>query len=272
MWRKLRNLWIALGVLGAAAAGTAALASQANLWSPNTGTVSGLTLTNNYNAALSALATCNSGATAPANDISGVPVKGQCWLDTSNATLNIKKRYDGTSWLIEGYFDLTNHLWVPIVGGGVPGGPLTSASTTDLCSVSSSLVGISGSVAITSFGSTCQVGQQKNLYFNNAIVLTQSAALLLPNGGSNITTAVGDRAIAYHSGSGNWTVLSYMKVDGTAISTSAVFTSTATFSGVISPAALSSGTTDDYNPTGLSGAETLRLTPNASHSTRGGGR
>jgi hypothetical protein len=43
---------------------TRAMAAQNALTSPTTGTVSGLQITNNYNAALDSLNTANSGATA----------------------------------------------------------------------------------------------------------------------------------------------------------------------------------------------------------------
>ena len=91
----------------------AARGDQSNTWSPTTGTVSGLQLTTNYNNAFKALQTCNSGTTAPVNDISAAPVKAQCWLDTS-ATPNIHKEYDGASWVVKGYLDATNGTLVTL--------------------------------------------------------------------------------------------------------------------------------------------------------------
>lgn len=73
--------------------------SQDPLFSPTTGTVSGLDLTDNYNAGLAALASANSGSSAPANTQSGTPVSGQLWLNTSGSgptyPLNI---FDGVQW------------------------------------------------------------------------------------------------------------------------------------------------------------------------------
>lgn len=245
----------------------AVLADQSNTWSPTTGTVSGLQLTTNYNNAFKAMQTCNSGATAPTNDISGAAVKGQCWLDTS-ATPNIYKRHDGTSWTILGYIDTTNHIWIPVVGGY--NDTIASATTTDLCSKTASSLSVTGVTTITGFASACQIGQTKFLRFAGALTLTHSASLFLPNGASNVTTAANDNALAVYLGSGNWVIASYTKADGSSLSANANLTAAVSFTGDIAPAALASGVTDDYNPASLATSETLRLTPNAAGSTLAG--
>jgi hypothetical protein len=129
--------------------------SQGNLFTPTTGTVSGLALSTNINNALAALTTMNSGTSAPTNTSSGLPVEGQLWDDTSTTPHKVKV-YDGTSWVIIGAFDQTNHLWMPIVGGGT--NTIASAGTTDLGSVSQAAVTISGTTTITSFGSGATTG------------------------------------------------------------------------------------------------------------------
>lgn len=86
-----------------------ALASQNSLVLPTTGTVSGLTMTQNINLALDALVTSNSGASAPTNAAGAAPVKGQHWVDTS-ASPNMLKLYDGTQWLTYGSIDPSGHI------------------------------------------------------------------------------------------------------------------------------------------------------------------
>ena len=116
-----------------------------------------------------------------------------------------------------------NEIWTadPVLGGPPLGGgtaTFASASTVDLGSKTASIITISGVTTITSFGSSALPGEIKELIFSGILVLTQSASLSLPNGGSNITTAAGDRASVTYTGAGAWEVLSYQKADGTALS------------------------------------------------------
>jgi len=182
-------------------------ADQSNIYSPNTGTVSGLTLTNNYNSALNALSSCSSGAIAPSNTLSGVPNEGQCWVDTS-ATRHKLKFYEGSSWLIVAQYDLTLNIWEPPVGGG--SGTIASAATTDLGSLAETYLTVSGTTTITSLGATAPVGNVKFLKFTSAgLTLTYNAASLIIPGAVSKVTQVGDTAIAVALGSGNWQVIYY---------------------------------------------------------------
>lgn len=192
--------------------------SQGNTWSPTTGTVTGLNLTNNYNAAFQALQSSNSGVTAPANDISGAPVLGQPWLDTSSAGLGKFKYFDGVSWLQWGVMDETNHIWQPVIGGG--SASLASAGTVDLGSVNPAAVTISGTTTITSFGSSAVIGQFKFLKFSGALTLTYNATSLILPTAANIPTAAGDTAIAKCLGSGNWEIIQYSRASGIALTAS----------------------------------------------------
>ncbi len=104
-----------------------------------------------------------------------------------------------------------------------PFGPFTSivsAGTTDLSTVVTVGAVISGTNTITSFGTGAnllRVGK-----FSGALTLTHNAAsLILPNAGSNITTAAGDGFVALSDGSGNWTVVSYSKANGQALQAAA---------------------------------------------------
>jgi len=252
------------GACALLAAALPASPAQNNLWSPTTGTVTGLQLTTNYNSAFSAIASCNSGATAPANDVSAAAVRGQCWLDTST-TPNPVRQYSGTAWLIIGWLDQTNGFWILNEAGGV--GTVTAAATTDLCASVNSVQSITGNTGITSFGSNCIVGTRKFLNFTGTPTITHNAtSMILPNAGSNITAAVGDTAVVEQISAGNWRVISYQKADGTSLSTSANFSANVAFSGTIS-ATLAAGNNNDWSPAGFATAENIRTTPNASGST-----
>ncbi|MDB5590639.1 DUF2793 domain-containing protein [Enterovirga sp.] len=90
---------------------------------------------------------------------------------------------------------------------------IPSASTTDLGAVPTLKVRITGTVAITSFGSGLH--KLRLIRFAGALTLTHDATSLVLPGSANITTAAGDRALAASDGSGNWTVWGYWRADGT---------------------------------------------------------
>jgi hypothetical protein len=198
----------------------ASMASQNQLSSPTTGTVSGLQLSNNYNSALDSVNTCNSGASAPTNQLSSSASLGNCWWNTSTNALGYN---DGSAnWPNLGWFDTVNHYWMALTGGGAINN-IASSGTTDLCSQKPTTVTVTGTTTITSFGSTCQVGQIKNVIVSGALTLTHNAtSLILPNAGLNITTAAGDTLEAVYLGSGNWRVTNYTLANGQPLNTSAV--------------------------------------------------
>jgi hypothetical protein len=66
---------------------------------------------------------------------------------------------------------------------------LASAGTVNLSALAGNMVHITGTTTITAF--TMSDGQQVVLVFDGALVLTNSATLVLP-GAANITTAAGD--------------------------------------------------------------------------------
>jgi len=215
------TIGLARALLVVALCALPSVASQNGLSSPTTGTVTGLALTNSYNSALDSLNTCNSGASAPTNQLSGSPSLGNCWINTSTSpiTMNI---YDGTQWVTIGYLDASQHIWVGITGAGNPPG-VASASTTNLCpspvsAAVSTVVTLTGSAGISSFGSNCQIGQLKVTFFAGAMTLMQSASMSLPTG-ANIATASGDFAIWFYDGAGTWYCINYMRASGAALST-----------------------------------------------------
>jgi hypothetical protein len=174
-------LWLALAP---------AAADQSNHWSPTTGTVSGLNLTNNYNSAFSSVDSCNSGNTAPTNTLSGAPVEGMCWVNTSTNALEF---YDGASWLIIAHFDPTAHVWKPVIGGG--NATIASASTTDIGAQPETYLSVLGTTTINSLGTSAPIGAIKFLEFAGSLTMANSSSLILPTG-ANIVTQAGDMAIA----------------------------------------------------------------------------
>ncbi len=233
-----------------------ALASQGSGCMPTTGQISGLTFAIANNAALDALTSNFSGASAPVTACSGASLTGQMWVDTSTSPY-VLKVYDGTSWLPIGTIDPASHLWTPPLGGGT--GSIVSAATTDLCaSLPQSYVTITAANAISSFGSTCVAGAGKIARFTSAgLVLTYNVTSMILPGGINITTQAGDVAYLVPLGGGNWLDAIHMRADGTALTTASAFASQISFTGVISPAALAV-TTNDWAPAGLATASVIR--------------
>lgn len=190
-------------------------ASQNQLSSPTTGTVSGLQLTNNYNNALDSLNTANSGATAPTNQLSGSASLGNWWLNISSSPYPLGMNDGSSNWPAIGAIDATNHYWDLQIGGGTA--TVASAATTDLCAVPQNYLTISGTTTITSFGSTCHAGVLKVVIFSGSLTLTYNAASLIIPGAGNVITTAGDQAMVAALGAGNWQVVSYTPANGQAL-------------------------------------------------------
>lgn len=95
---------------------------------------------------------------------------------------------------------------------------LASATTTDLGSIGSSNILVTGTTNITSFGASASINAPLFfVQFSGVLTLTNSGSLALP-GGQNIKTAANDALIALALGSGNWRVLEYMSADGGPVS------------------------------------------------------
>lgn len=89
---------------------------------------------------------------------------------------------------------------------------LASAATTDLGSVANWKVSISGTNAITSFGTRAHAFRA--LYFSGSLTLTHNATSLILPGAANIATAAADTCLATSDGSGNWRVRAYQRASG----------------------------------------------------------
>lgn len=94
---------------------------------------------------------------------------------------------------------------------------LASAATVDIGAQNSTMINITGTTTIASFGAN--YNGPRYIRFDGALTLTNSATLVLP-GSANITTAAGDSAIAVPLGlpATGWRVAAYQRADGRAIS------------------------------------------------------
>lgn len=110
-------------------------------------------------------------------------------------------------------YDGTFHIL--LMGTETTAGALTniaSAATTDLGTIPSNNVNITGSVAITSFGSSALTAEP--IYYltfaANAIITHNPASIICP-AGNDIVTGAGDAAIVQYLGAGIWRVVQYTR-------------------------------------------------------------
>lgn len=89
---------------------------------------------------------------------------------------------------------------------------IASASTCDIGAQQAGRLEVTGTTAITGFG-TVSAGIRRWLRFAGALTLTHSAALDCTTGAS-ITTAAGDVCLMESQGSGNWVMLGYWRRTG----------------------------------------------------------
>lgn len=104
---------------------------------------------------------------------------------------------------------------------------LKVAEATITLTASSSDIGASaaGGILLTGTGITvtafpaASLGTVKVIRFDGVNTLTHAVGFSLPNNGSNLTTAAGDRAVVAYTGSG-WNFISYTKANGTPLQAS----------------------------------------------------
>ena len=94
------------------------------------------------------------------------------------------------------------------------GADIASAATLNLDGSTGDLVDVTGTTTITAV--TLAEGVEKTVRFTGALTLTHGASLVLP-GEANITTAAGHVAVFRGYASGVVRVVSYQKLDGTAV-------------------------------------------------------
>lgn len=188
-------------------AGTASGTADAMTISSTLPLISGFTLTNGVT--VSFLAPGTNTITSPTLNVNGT---GAVALNRNaptgkvairpgeyNAAMPITVKYDGTNW-----------MWMD--ASIFPGAPvnLASAATTDLGTIGTRNVTVTGTTDITSFGSSANAALP--VYYvrftGASLTLTNSANIILP-GASNISVRTGDTLIAHYDGAGVWRVLNY---------------------------------------------------------------
>jgi hypothetical protein len=88
---------------------------------------------------------------------------------------------------------------------------IAASTTTNIGSLSSNIVNITGAATITGFGSGASKSQALYVVsFAGVNTLTYNATSLITPLGQNIVTAAGDSALLAYLGSGNWQVFAYM--------------------------------------------------------------
>lgn len=167
----------------------------------------GLTFRTAMNAALQALASQSSGATAP-----NPTFPCQIWADTGTGRLR-QRNSANTAWVDRGALDAVSFL--SLAGGTLSGAvndapiqTMASATLTDIGAATSNVVAISGTTAIASLG-LIAAGARRTVQFLGSLVLTHNATSLILPGNANITTAAGDTADFLSLGGGNWICLDY---------------------------------------------------------------
>lgn len=136
----------------------------------------------------------------------GLP-NGQSVVTQANDILFLR-RDNAQTWRVVNYFRANTH---PLITGDAS---IASAATTDLGSVREQSITITGTTAITSFGSSAPAGAVKFVDFADALTLTHNGTSLILPGSGNIRTAAGDSLVAKHEGSGNWRVALYTRAAG----------------------------------------------------------
>lgn len=101
---------------------------------------------------------------------------------------------------------------------------VASAATCDIGAVHGSVIEITGTVTITSLGTSAN--KLRYVRFSGALTLTHNGTSLILPGAANITTIAGDTAIFISDGSGNWRCWYYRQASAGS------FTPTLLFGGV----------------------------------------
>lgn len=98
------------------------------------------------------------------------------------------------------------------------GSNIAAASTTDIGAATGNYVEVTGSATINSLG-TVQSGTRRVVRFTSAgSLLVHSGALLLPNGGADITTEINDIGQFISLGGGSWLCTDYTRATGGTVS------------------------------------------------------
>lgn len=118
------------------------------------------------------------------------------------------------------FTDLPAPVFAMMMDHALPESSVASAATVDLGAQNGRDVVITGTTAITSFGT--RAGVEKLVRFSGALTLTHNATTLALPSAANIVTQAGDCAFVTSDASGNFRVNHYQRADGTALQLPAV--------------------------------------------------
>lgn len=109
------------------------------------------------------------------------------------------------NWYVANYTKANGQPLVgaPYVGLALDGADIGSASTVDLSTATGTVVKITGTTTITSFG-TVAAGKMFVLKFAAALTITHNATSMILPGAQSILTVAGDVLVFLSLGSGNW--------------------------------------------------------------------
>lgn len=135
---------------------------------------------------------------------------GTIWQDTSVANTVSLYFHDGTHDILIGVIDTANNRYTEPAQAWAD---LASATTTDIGSVTSQNVRITGTNAIASLGMAA-AGTFRRVRFTASLRLIRDASSLILPGAADIVTVAGDVAEFISEGSGNWRCVDYQYAEG----------------------------------------------------------
>lgn len=154
---------------------------------------------------------------------------------------------------------------------------VASASTCDIGAAATDRIRITGSVTITSFGTSAN--KLRFVHFDAALALTYNATTLILPDGVNKSVEAGDAAIFSSDASGNWRCLNYYSADDDVDSSDVTFTQSGT--GAVERTALSKmrervtvadfGAVADFTYASQTGSNNATAFQNAINATPAGG-
>jgi len=183
--------------------------SQGSYNVPTGGSFSMVTFAGLMNQAWNAIASQNSGASAPTNGPGTAAQEFQTWFDTTNVNFPALKWFDGVNWNRSANLDVVNSNWLPKMGGGIA--MLASAATVDVGAAPQTFIIISGSATVTNFGTAAQVGEEKKCQASGNLKLTYGAGTIVTPGLQDITTQPGDQWTLVYQGIGIWYVFGFTR-------------------------------------------------------------
>lgn len=194
---------------------------------------SGATVRADINSALQALASSNSGPSAPGTTYATMP-----WFDETNNILKIRDEAN-SAWV--NIASLVGTTWVPYSNGSVLGtlanqnaaaigvdlvmsskaikgarATVASASNVNLDSAAGNAIDLTGTTTITAF--TIADGAWYFVRYTGAgLTLTHNASTLICPTGANITLATGDSFLVYGRATNQVAILSFQRASGAAL-------------------------------------------------------